>query len=623
MTFTGRVAPKAMGDLPRCPFWRTLWQFARPYRRPLLLALLCSMVVGIAVPLQMQFTVKWIIDSALSHTTDAGGLLTAGERMRRTMPFIGLFVMLSAVRICVWLLGYRQMLGAIEWILCRIRAHFFRHVQRMCFRFHDRVSSGELFNYIMGSPISSIKQFLQQFCMSVPYQVVGWVLSISLLATFNWRMTLLTVIVVVTVALLNFRSRLIIREVSEDFMQTESAASRFIADILRGSRAVKTYAMEDSVNDIFTHQVVQIRNQGYRLAVRQQIEHIKPEGVQYIGLALILASGAYFVVQGEMTAGTFTAFVLSFNMLMQPILQLLQLNLVRANAEAGMDRIMRIMQVVESTPEPVKARPIRPVAASLPATMRKPTGTGIRLEHVHFSYDGITPVLQDVSCCISEGESIALAGPSGSGKTTFVALLMRFYDPQQGCILMDNADVREYGLRELRQQFGVVPQDPFIFQATLRDNLCVTCPEATDEQVRRAMEAACMTEFVDALPQGVQTWLGENGANLSGGQRQRLAIARAVLARPRYFIFDEATSALDSRSERRIQTAMEQLMRDHTTIFIAHRLSTIRQVNRILVFNDGRIVQTGTYTELATRPGLFADLLAAGTEANPADPTHT
>lgn len=611
----GRTArPDEMHRLPRSPFWSTLWKFARPYRIPLLSAALCSMVVGIVVPLQMQFTVKWIIDSALPSATESGVSASAADAsLRRALGFVGLFLLLSAARISVWLVGYRRMLASIEWILCGIRAHLFQHVQRMSLRFHEEVSSGELFNYMMGAPIQSLKQFLQQFCMTVPYQVVGWFLSIGLLASFNWRMTLITVAVVVVVVALNFRSRMTIRSVSADFMQTESAASRFIADVLRGSRAIKTYVMEDNVISLFTHQIVRMRNQGYRLATRQQIEHIKPEAVQYAGLALVLASGAWFVVRREMTAGTFTAFVLSFNMLMQPILSLLQLNLVRANAETGLDRIMRVLRVAQCTPEPA---PERRVSADLQASrVRGSAASGIAFEGVCFSYDGAVPVFEGLSCRIRDGESVALVGPSGSGKSSFVSLLLRFYDPQQGRILLNGVDLRDYGLRDLRSWFGVVPQDPFIFQATLRDNICVTRPEATDRQVRDAMAVACMGDFVDEQPQGVQTWLGEGGCNLSGGQRQRLAIARAVLADPRCFIFDEATSALDNASERRVQTAMELLTRDHTSIIIAHRLSTIRHVNRILVFNRGKIVQSGSYTDLSTAPGLFRDLLQAAADS--------
>jgi len=611
------VNPENMEELPRTPFWRTLWKAAGPYRIQLFIAAICSMAVGIAVPLQMQFTVKWVIDSTTeAASANNGDLAEAEKHMFRAMAFVGLFIFLSFFRITVWIIGYRRALASIEWVLCQLRVSFFRHVQRLCFRFHDQVSSGELFNYIMGSPINMIKQFLQQFCMTVPYQVVGWFFSVGLLASFNWRMTVITVLAVVAVVFLNYRSRRIIREVSSDFMKTESDASRFIADMLRGRRAVKTYAMEDRVNDIFSYQAGEIRDRSYNLAKRQQIEFVKPEGVQYIGLALILLAGAYFMVYENMTTGTFTAFVLSFNMLMQPLLQVLRLNLIRANAETGLDRIMRVMKVGMTTPEKGPSEQVDP---NRQAELTKGSSeAGIIFDNVRFSYqqENQAPVLEDCYCEISENESVALVGPSGSGKTTFISLLLRFYDPQKGEILLNNVDLRDYGLRELRAQFGAVPQDPFIFQATLKDNLCVTNSEASEEDIKHAMEMACMNDFVEELPEGINTWLGESGANLSGGQRQRLAIARAILAKPRYFIFDEATSALDNVSELRIQTAMEGLMRNHTSLIIAHRLSTIRNVDRILVFKKGRIVQRGTYNELAGVKGPFSEMLDSVKEKN-------
>ena len=605
LNIPGTARAEDIDKLPHTPFWSTLWMFARLYRRQLLTAFVCSMVVGVAVPLQMQFCVKWIIDSVLGES--GNGEMLADERMRRALLFIGLFIVLSITRVVVWIIGYRRMLASIEGILCRVRAHFFRHVQRMSLRFHDQISSGELFNYIMGSPTQSIKQFLQQFCMVVPYQAVGWVFSVGLLASFNWRMTAITIVVVVTVVILNRRSRVIVRGVAADYMKTESTASRFIADMLRGSRAVKTYAMEDEVNDIFAYQIVRVRDEGYRLAVRQQLERIKPEIVQYAGLALVLASGTYFVVYGDMTAGTFTAFILSFNMLMQPLMQIMQLNLIRGNAESGLDRIMRVMQIGMDTKElpPQEQVNVEQQAVRLAGRPQ----AGIVFEQVEFSYNGDTPILHNLSCRIREGESVALVGPSGSGKTTFVSLLLRFYDPVAGRILLNELDLRRYGLRPLRSQFGVVPQDPFIFQATLRDNIRVTNPEASPEEIETAIETACMGEYVEGLPNGLDTWLGEGGSNISGGQKQRLAIARAILAKPRYYILDEATSALDNVSERRIQAAMENLMARHTAIIIAHRLSTIRNVDRIFVFGKGMIVESGTYQELAKRGGAFTQLL--------------
>jgi len=227
---------------------------------------------------------------------------------------------------------------------------------------------------------------------------------------------------------------------------------------------------------------------------------------------------------------------------------------------------------------------------------------------VTFGYDPEHVVLKDMSLVVPYGQKVALVGPSGSGKSTIAQLVLRLYDPQQGAVRIGGVDARRFAGAGLRKYFGVVPQDPFIFRASIRDNVRVARPDASDDEVRRACELANAWEFIDPLPRKLDAPVGEGGASLSGGQRQRLAIARALLADPQIFIFDEATSALDSLSERLIQEAVEKSLGSRTAIFIAHRLATVRNCDRILVLDGGRVVQDGTYDALS-RDGLFGDLV--------------
>ena len=497
-----------------------------------------------------------------------------------------------------------------EDILCQLRGRFFRHVQGLCFRFHDQVSSGELFSYIMGAPMSSLRMFLLQFTMLVPFQIVSLCIAVVALATFNLPMTMITLTMITTIVLVNNRSRRIIKEISADFMKTESNASKYVSDMLSGVRAVKIYAMEDQVNMIFNSHAEMMRNMGVKQTRRQQKERMKPEALNYIGMAVIYLSGAYFVIHDQMELGTFFAFVSSVNLLMGPIMTMMQLNLIRGNAEAGLERIQRILAVRESTVEPADDQAVDldrkmeiAKAKNLPA---------VEFRNVCFGYDEKSDVLKNINCKIRHGESIALVGPSGSGKSTFVSLLLRLYDPTEGEILLNDADIRNYNSRELRSRFGVVPQSPFLFQASIADNIRVTNPAATKQQIKHAMDIAHVTEFVDEMPDGVETTLGESGFNLSGGQRQRISIARAALQQSEYFVFDEATSALDNASEDLIMQTMKELTEGHTTLIIAHRLSTVKHVDRVFVFENGRIVQTGTYQELARTEGLFKDLHQRG-----------
>ena len=231
------------------------------------------------------------------------------------------------------------------------------------------------------------------------------------------------------------------------------------------------------------------------------------------------------------------------------------------------------------------------------------------MDHVGFGYAPDRPVFTDLNLRIPYGQKVALVGPSGAGKSTITQLLLRLYDPDQGSVFLDSTDLRHCNGPDIRQRFGVVPQDPFIFRTTIRENLCVARPGATDAEIRTACEQANAWEFISKLPDGYETRVGEGGSTLSGGQRQRLAIARALLAEPDYFIFDEATSALDTVSEQLVQEAMEKCVAGRTAIIIAHRLATVRNCDRILVAAGGKIAQDGTYDQLLLQPGLFHDLV--------------
>jgi ABC-type multidrug transport system fused ATPase/permease subunit len=241
--------------------------------------------------------------------------------------------------------------------------------------------------------------------------------------------------------------------------------------------------------------------------------------------------------------------------------------------------------------------------------MPLPAQTDIVFDRVTLAYEPGRPVLRDLSLVIPRGQRLALVGPSGAGKSTLAQLLLRLYDPQSGSVRLSGVDLRQFAASDLRKQFGVVPQDPFIFRTTVRDNVRVARPDATDEAIQRACELANAWEFVARLPGGLDSRVGEGGSSLSGGQRQRLAIARALLADPQCFIFDEATSALDTLSEQLIQDAFEKNLGGRTVIFIAHRLATVKNCDRILVIADGHVTQDGRYDALVAQPGLFQDLV--------------
>ena len=273
-----------------------------------------------------------------------------------------------------------------------------------------------------------------------------------------------------------------------------------------------------------------------------------------------------------------------------------------------MGRLQELLKEQSSTPEPTK--PEQP-----------PPQGEIVLSRVNFGYDK-QPVFHDFSLTIPYGQRVALVGPSGSGKSTLAQLLLRFYDPDHGTVSLDGRDLKNFRSRDLRRLFGVVPQEPYLFSTTLRDNLRLIQPDADDNRIIKACRLANAWEFIEKLPKGLDTEVGESGATLSGGQRQRLAIARALLADPPFFIFDEATSALDSLSEQLIQESLERILVGKTAIFIAHRLSTIATCDRILVLQEGRIIQDGSYVQLSSQPGLFRNMVdSSALQTPPIEPT--
>ncbi|MBD3321566.1 MAG: ATP-binding cassette domain-containing protein [Chitinivibrionales bacterium] len=602
---TGNQGPHFMESTspPKPRFWTTIRDYMRPYHLKLFFAMICAVITGIAVALQ-PIVVKFIVDRGVNRTG-----APAEEKFKYVLLYTGLYLLLSGTRITVWLVGYRRLVAALEGFLFTIRSQFFRPVQSLCFRFHDNVSSGELFNYIMGSPVNSLKMFLQQFIMTVPTHLVSWVVALGALIYFDWIMAAILIATVTAIVCINRRSRRVIKAMSSEFMKQESSVSKYVADMLRGTREIKIHAIEDDVSDRFDFQIDRIREQSENLSYRQHVEYVKPESLHYAGMALIYIAGAYSCIYRELTVGEFFAFVSSINLLMAPMMMLFRLNLVKANAEAGLERILRILDTETTVAEESETNRV-----NIHNEDEAAYSEGIPLiefKDVTFGYTAV-PVLKQISCTIERNRSIALVGPSGSGKTTFAGLILRLYNIDSGRLLINGKDIKRYSLQELRSSFGVVSQEPFLFQTTIFENIRVANPGAGRKEVYDAMEMAYITEFINELPDGAETQVGENGYSLSGGQKQRIAIARAILGNHRYFIFDEATSALDNQSEKRIQQAMQDLMKNHTMIIIAHRLSTIRHVDKILVFQSGEIIQEGTYAYLSDTPGLFQTLLQNG-----------
>ena len=577
---------------PSRAFRRYVRPLLRENRWPIILALVLVGVSGGAAAMQNVFP-KWLF----SYVLQPAGL-GAPERWWRLGQLALVYLFLTAVlRMLLWHWGFRLFTRVREHIVFALRRRFFRHVNHLCLRFHGEHTSGELFSYLFGSPLRAVIDFFHHSTMNVPGSAVALISTMAVFFVWDWVLASILFVTTFFSVVMMLRARRRMQRIQSDFQAAEGDVSGRVADLLRGNKAVKLHAMEAQVASSFEEEADIIRVKSYRRDVLSHVEWIKQEGLSYVCYAVLMAACTWRYLSGDIDLGVVAACLAAFAGLSGPIQGIFQSFALWGGAEAALARIGAVLDTETTTPDPRDAR------------SEWPEGGGIVFAGVTFGYDAMRPVLADFNLRIPAGEKLALVGPSGAGKTTVTQLLLRLYDPQSGSIAIGGADLRSFSTAALRRYFGVVPQDPFFFHTRLRDNLRVARPEATDHEILGACAQANALEFIGDLPAGLDTRLGEGGANLSGGQRQRLAIARALLADPRCFIFDEATSALDTVSEKLISAAIERVLGDRTAIFIAHRLDTARRCDRILVMENGRIVQEGPYTVLAEQPGLFRELV--------------
>lgn len=569
-----------------------VWKLLRLYRWKLLLGTLV-MLLGVGLGLIPPLLIRTLIDVAIpQHNLSLAILLGSG---------LVLFPLGSSI------LGLGQNYLSIviaQGLIADLRERLYRHVQALGLEFFTWTRAGEIHTRFLNDA-GGLQNVLTQSFLGTFANLITLVGTLAVMAAIDWRLTLAAIVSLPAFAfpVLHFGRR------RYTAMEKAQAALGELSVVLEetlslsGAIVVKSFGTEereakrfDEVNTTAKRSQIAQLLEGQWLSVIVQV-------LATLGPALLYTYGAYLVMTHQVALGTIVAFATYLTQLYVPASSLAGANATLLGGLALFDRVFQYLDLPVSTPEPAHPQ-------ALPLTPRE----GIVFDHISFRYPGSPSskeVLHDVSFTAPLGQLTALVGPSGAGKSTMLSLAARFYDPTNGTIRMDGIPLPEIARQDFRRRVAVVTQELFLFHASLRDNICYGVPEASDEQVEAVIEAAQLRDLVERLPEGLATIVGERGYRLSGGEKQRVAIARALLRQAPYLLLDEATSSLDSQVERRIQAALETLIKGRTVIAIAHRLSTIQQADQILVVQQGRIIERGTHAALLHQSGLYQRLYAA------------
>ncbi|MFN8122850.1 MAG: ABC transporter ATP-binding protein [Thermoleophilia bacterium] len=564
-----------------------LLAFLRPYRAMVILTGLSAAGL-MACTVTLPYLTGRVIDD----------VLRGGDRGALT-PLLLAAAVVVAVRFTLGMVR-RVWAGRVSLgVEFDLRDVVFGQASRLSFAYFDRMPVGQLMSRAT-SDLQTVRFFLGYGLIFMFMNLFTLVLITGLLLWLNLKLALVALLVGPALLAVAVRYSRRTAPVRIDVQQKVGEVTQAAEESMVGIRVVKAFGREGERTDRFAGTA---RRAFDRSMDANRLESFYQPLMGFLpsaGLAVILLYGGSLTINGELTLGEFVQFYLYLTLLMGPFRSAGMLVGQAQRAVAGGERIFEIVDAVPDVREAEDAAPL-------------PDGPGeVRLEGVSFAYGDGRRVLHDLDLTIPAGTTVALIGPTGSGKTTLTELIPRYYDPEAGRVLVDGADVATLRLNSLRRAIGVVSQEPFLFSTTVRENIAYGRPDATDDEVRAAARLARADAFIDALPNGFDTVVGERGYTLSGGQRQRLAIARAVITNPRILILDEATASVDASTEREIQDALRAVMAGRTTVIIAHRLSTIRLADELVVLDGGRIAARGTHAELYASSPLYRDFHDGG-----------
>ena len=578
----------------------TIIDLLRPHTKLLLLGLLAVAGEGIANLLE-PWPLKVVLDNLVKSQPTHGWLNQwiiswVGADKLAILKFAAFSVLAIAGldAICTYTEKYITT-SVGQWITHDLRRNLYAHIQRLSLAFHDHKQTGDLISRVT-SDIDSIQSFITSGLLGALINSITLVGMLGVMLYLNWQFTLIALSVAPVLGAVVYTYTRRIKKASREVRKKESEVVSVIQEVLSSIRVVKAFAREEYEQNRLEEESLEavdvaMKARGLKAKLSPIVQIIVA-----VGTGLVLWFGGRMILSDSLTAGSLVVFIMYLGKMYKPMQELSKMTDAYAKAAVGYERIREIMETDH-------------VIQDLPGARRAPKFQGrVEFERVDFAYEPERLVLKNINLQIQPGQLAALVGPTGAGKSTIISLIPRFYDPTSGAVKIDGADVRRFTQKSVRQQMSFVLQETVLFHGTVWYNIAYGKPDATREEILRAANQANAHEFIEKMPQGYDTIIGERGITLSGGQRQRIAIARAIIRDTPILILDEPTSGLDAASEKLVFEALDRLMEGKTCIVIAHRLSTIQRANAIFVVKDGEIVERGTHNELLKSGGLYAEL---------------
>ncbi|HDE9572876.1 TPA: SAV1866 family putative multidrug efflux ABC transporter [Staphylococcus aureus] len=566
-------------------------QFVKPYKYRIFATIIVG-IIKFGIPMLIPLLIKYAIDGVINNHA-----LTTDEKVHHLTIAIGIALFIFVI-VRPPIEFIRQYLA--QWtsnkILYDIRKKLYNHLQALSARFYANNQVGQVISRVIND-VEQTKDFILTGLMNIWLDCITIIIALSIMFFLDVKLTLAALFIfpfyILTVYVFFGRLRKLTRERSQALAEVQG----FLHERVQGISVVKSFAIEDNEAKNFDKKNTNFLTRALKHTRWNAYSFAAINTVTDIGPIIVIGVGAYLAISGSITVGTLAAFVGYLELLFGPLRRLVASFTTLTQSFASMDRVFQLIDEDYDIKNGVGAQPIEIKQGR------------IDIDHVSFQYnDNEAPILKDINLSIEKGETVAFVGMSGGGKSTLINLIPRFYDVTSGQILIDGHNIKDFLTGSLRNQIGLVQQDNILFSDTVKENILLGRPTATDEEVVEAAKMANAHDFIMNLPQGYDTEVGERGVKLSGGRKQRLSIARIFLNNPPILILDEATSALDLESESIIQEALDVLSKDRTTLIVAHRLSTITHADKIVVIENGHIVETGTHRELIAKQGAYEHL---------------